>query len=367
MQSIAIFYASEGTGHKIAAENLAEQFRLQNPDGNVLCFDILDCVPKLLKLGFSNYYLWTVRYLPKLWGASYRSSDKQGLTKFCCDTAHSLLCKLFLSRAEKKARQIGAEAVFFTHYFGAEHFAKRNPDIKTFCITTDFETHTFQRAGKFCASFVASEAALAQYAKENISPVYFTGIPIAQKFSQLPSKELARQQLGISFDTKVILISGGGIGVGNIEEITSSLATCNTWQIIVICGNNKHLEKKLEKKYAKIKNVRIHGFVSNIELYYKAADIAIVKPGGLTLAETLACQVPLLLMQPVPGQEECNLRCVCNEIAAIKLNNGKHAFDTVKMLFEQPQKLTKLQENAKRIAKPNAAKKILDIASTYCN
>ena len=362
MKSIAVFYASEGTGHRTAAENLAERFKLDNPDGQTLCADILDCVPKLLHAGLSNYYLWTVRWWPWLWGKSYWGSDKPGVTKFCCDVAHKLLCTMYISQAERRVREMNAEAVFFTHYFGAEHFAKRNPDIPVFFVNTDYETHIFQRSGIYAASFVPSRTALGQYAKENIENVYNSGIPVAAKFETALSKETARKKLGIDKNRRVILVSGGGIGAGSIETVARSLAKRKDRLTVVICGNNKSLRKKLERIYKNAENVRIEGYVNNMEEFYRAADLGIIKPGGLTLAETLACGLPLLIMNPVPGQEECNLRCVCGEGAALKLDNAEKAAETAELILDNPQKLAELTANAKRIARPDAAEEILKIA-----
>lgn len=366
MDKIAIFYASEGTGHKTAAENLAARFLLDHPNGEILCYDILDCVPRILHAALSNYYLWTVKYCPALWGASYRNSDTPGITKSCCDFGHKILCKMFLPRAEKMVRELGAQAVFFTHYFGGEHFAARNRDIPTFFVNTDFETHAFQRSKNFTANFCASELSLRQYEKEHIEPAFNTGIPVAPKFEQLLSKEQARQKLQIEQNATVILVSGGGIGASDIERVTLSLARRKDWQIIVICGNNKSLKNKLEN--AKLgKNIRVEGYVTNIDEFYSAADLGIIKPGGLTVAETLAAKLPCLLMSPVPGQEECNLRCVCKENAAIELKDATQALATAEGIIKDEQKLDALRKNASRISKPNAAEEILKTAAKFIN
>ena len=49
MKTLALIYASEGTGHKSAAFALREAFLAANPEGNALCLDILDFVPPFMK------------------------------------------------------------------------------------------------------------------------------------------------------------------------------------------------------------------------------------------------------------------------------------------------------------------------------
>ena len=54
-------------------------------------------------------------------------------------------------------------------------------------------------------------------------------------------------------------------------------------------------------------NVRVEGFVPDMENYYAAADAAVMKPGGLSASEALCAGLPMLLTDPIPGQEELNL------------------------------------------------------------
>lgn len=364
MKSIAVFYASEGTGHRTAAENLRDEFLRGNPGGRVLCRDVLEYIPSFLHHTVSGGYLQMARRAPWLWGMFYWGSDKPGLEASAFDQCHNLLCRLYLPRIAKDAQAAGAEAVFFTHYFGAPNFALwYGSRLPTFYVNTDFVCHRFQRGKMYDALFVASPRAVKQHEDEGIANVFDLGIPISPKFAQLPSKNAARKTLDLPPDRKVVLVSGGGIGAGAVTEAVASLAAEKEWRTIVICGSNKGLRAKLNAKYEGRANVRVEGFVKNMEHYYKAADVCVMKPGGLSLSEALAAELPLILMDPIPGQEQLNLDYVCGTGAALSLADASCARKTVAALLSSPQQTADMTRAAARLARPDAAANILKTAA----
>ncbi|MDO5562496.1 MAG: glycosyltransferase [Synergistaceae bacterium] len=363
MKTIAVFYASEGTGHKTAAQNLRDEFLRENPDGRVLCRDILDYIPSWLHRLVSDGYLQMARRAPWLWGQFYWGSDKQSIRSASFDWFHKTLCRRYLPALERDAAQFGAQAVFFTHYFGAPCFAEWYKNYPTFYVNTDFVCHRFQRGKMYRALFVASPTAVKQHADEGIQNVYDTGIPVSPKFLELPSKERARKRLGLEPERKTILVSGGGIGAGAVEAATATLAARKDWKIIVICGNNRALYRKLSARYAANENVRAEAFVPDMENYYRAADLGVMKPGGLSLSEALASKLPLLFMDPIPGQEQLNMDYVCGRGAARALANANEAQKEAAALLDAPEELEKLAKAMEEISRPQAAKEILRISS----
>lgn len=362
MKRIAIFYASEGTGHRAAAEALHDWFLLENPDGEVFCADVLDYLPGFLRRLIADGYLLMARYAPWLWGWFYKSSNKSSLSSRIFAMMHDQLCRLCLSSMEDDLRTFSPDAVFFTHYFVAEPFTKRNTDLPAFCVDTDFLTHRFQRSGEFTASFAASDEAVQQRHKEGVKRVFCTGIPIAPKFAEQLSKEKARMSLGLETTRVTVLLSGGGIGAGAIERALVSLAAKSEWQTVVICGNNEGLFSLLSRRYASNHNVRVEAFVSNMEDYYSAADIAVMKPGGLSVSEALTAGLPLLLLSPVPGQEELNMRYLVEHQAAIELIGIERTAGVVKNILQDEQLLEVMEQAASKLARPMAAPDILAAA-----
>jgi len=362
LRSIAFLYASEGTGHKAAAENLREWYLEENPDHSALCLDVLDVLPFWMHAFVSKGYLLTARHAPCVWGRFYWGSDKPSIQASVFDNLHSLLCNIYLPRIEKLVSASKSEAVVFTHYFGASLFAKRNRlKIPVFYVNTDFITHRFQRSSLFSASFAASEAALEQYRADAIYNVYDTGIPVSKKYSTPISKKTSRERLGLDQTKKTILVTGGGIGAGPVAEIVSSLAGEKDIQTVVICGSNASLYKKLSLKYGGNENIKVRSFVDNMPEYYSAADLALMKPGGLSLSEALSSKLPLLLMEPIPGQEQLNMDLLCDNNAARRLKNNSSAAEEAFEILENKNVLEEMLEGIEKFARPCAAADILEI------
>lgn len=363
MKRIAVIYASEGTGHRAAADALRDWFAAENPSGEVFYSDILDFLPAFIRRLVSEGYLFMARYAPNIWGRFYKSSDKRSLTSWLFDKIHSGLCSVYLPRLEAELEKFAPDAVFFTHYFGAAPFARRNAGkFPTFCVDTDFMTHRFQRCAGFAASFAASPGAVRQRAAEGIENVFYTGVPILRKFAEDIPKESARSALGIDGDAPVVLLTGGGIGAGSLEKPLKLLAGETGWLSIVICGSNKRLHSRLRREYSAFGNVRAEGFVPDMERYYAAADVVVMKPGGLSLSEVMAFGPPLLLREPIPGQEELNLDYMVGGGAAIYLRHSENLTDEIKNLLADAGRLEQMREASSRMARPRAAADILEIA-----
>lgn len=363
MKKIAVIYASEGTGHRAAAGALRDRFLLDNPGGEVFFADVLDYLPAFLRRLVADGYLLMVRRAPWAWGWFYKSSDKTSFLSRVFESAHSLFCRRCLPRLERDLLEFAPDAVFFTHYFGAAPLAARNTArYPVFCVDTDFLTHRYQRGRTFAASFAASFEAVRQRADEGIKNVYCTGVPIAPGFLEAVSKEGAREKLGLEKERVTVLLSGGGVGAGSLERALVSLAAKSEWQILIICGNNKKLHSKLSRRYATVSHVRVEAFVANMRDYYAASDIAVMKPGGLSLSEALACGLPLLLMDPIPGQEELNLGFILRRGAAVELTGVDRAASVVKNILDDPEKIRAMKKAAAELAQPAAASGILSIA-----
>lgn len=360
LKSVAIVYASEGTGHKSAAFALREYLAAHNPESNVVCLDILDFVPKAVKNFVSDGYVSLARNTPFIWGWLYNSSNKESWNAKLFTKIHNALCLKFLSALEKRLDKMNVDAVFFTHYFGAELLAKRNRNkYPVFFVNTDFISHKFQRSKYFTHTFVASLDDKALYEENGITDVTVSGIPISLKYSCPPDKSSAREQLGINPDERVIMISGGGIGAGSIYEIAvnfdENLEENTT--ILVICGTHEELYRKLKKKIRNPK-VRIFEFVRDIQLFYAASDLAIIKPGGLSVSECLATKVPMLFVDPIPGQETWNQKTICSAGAAMEVLVSENAAHFAQDLIKDPFFLKYLKGNMEKISCPDASQTI---------
>ena len=160
-----------------------------------------------------------------------------------------------------------------------------------------------------------------------------------------------------------ILLMSGGLGVGGIHLIAERLLNINSdFQILALAGKNKVLLeelKKLERSFhGKLKSA---GFTTTIEINMAASDLAISKPGGLTTSECLAMGLPMIVISPIPGQEERNADYLLENGIALKAHNAAVLEFKLAALLKNPLKLCEMRKAATSIGRPNAAMDILEI------
>jgi len=100
------------------------------------------------------------------------------------------------------------------------------------------------------------------------------------------------------------------------------------------------------------------GFTTEMDQYMASADLLIGKAGGLTTSEALARELPMALVEPIPGQEERNADHLLEAGAAIRCNNLPAAAWKIAALVDQPEKLSAMKQAARAMAHPDAARVI---------
>ncbi len=117
-----------------------------------------------------------------------------------------------------------------------------------------------------------------------IGPLY----PIRPSLMDYKTKRQTFKQLNFDLQTKTLLLTAGGVGAEKIVAVTKRLLKWTNYQIIVICGRQQEVQAKLEPLTQKFAQLRVLGFVDNMQDYYEAADLAVIKPGSTTVLEVEA-------------------------------------------------------------------------------
>ncbi|HXW77839.1 MAG TPA: glycosyltransferase, partial [Candidatus Eremiobacteraceae bacterium] len=180
------------------------------------------------------------------------------------------------------------------------------------------------------------------------------------------SKRAARRAIGIDADKTTLLLMGGGLGIGPLEHALVGLdALPHDVQIVIVVGKNARLERRLADAARKMtKPVTVVGFVPNVYEYMRAADILVSKPGGLTSSEALAAELPIVMLRPLPGQEERNTRYLQESGVGVRVQTSRELIDVLARLLSDPQRLNRMRENTRTLAKPYAARAVAEMIGT---
>jgi processive 1,2-diacylglycerol beta-glucosyltransferase len=153
---------------------------------------------------------------------------------------------------------------------------------------------------------------------------------------------------------------GGGQGLGPIKVIVKSLNQIDRpLQMIAIVGTNHKIHHSLEKMPLRAnKFLKVYQFANNVDELMELADIIVTKPGGMTTAESLAKGLPMVIVNPIPGQEMCNTNFLISQNIGIREDSPNKIGQTINSLLNDPQRMQKMSIAALRNAKPEAAKDI---------
>ncbi len=166
-----------------------------------------------------------------------------------------------------------------------------------------------------------------------------------------------RERLNIPKDRHVVLLMGGGLGIAPIERMLDALNTVAIpLAAVVIGGRNARIERRLSRAAEGV-NYPVRGlrFVDNVFDYMHAADVLVTKPGGLTSAEALVAQVPMVLCKPLPGQEERNARFLVEGGAAIRTRRVDELPGAIETVLTDRSRREGMIVAARRLGRPHAA------------
>lgn len=369
---LLILSVSAGAGHVRAAQALEAAAKAAAPPFEPTHIDLLTLVPKEFKKLYGEQYIRLVDKLPQLWSYLYAKSDRP--------TRDSLIGKLKRAAEKLNTRKLSAEiarlapdAILCTHFLPAELLSRQRakgaklPPL--WVQVTDFDVHALwihPHIDRYC---VASEEVAFRLADRGVprERISVTGIPVMPQFSAPLERAVCAAELGVDPAKFTVLMMAGGAGVGSLDDLAARLlALPDDLQLIALAGRNADLLKRLQS-LAKQHPRRLFplGFTTTVERVMTAADLVVTKPGGLSVSECLAKRKPMLLVSPIPGQEERNADYLLEAGAAEKAVDGATLAYKLSRLRSDPARLAAMGEAAHRIGTPRAAGDVIRLLSLH--
>jgi len=347
-----------GQGHHQTAKAVLEYFS-NNPSVECRFLDVVDNTSSVLAEYLQKGYLLSTTVTPGVYGTFYDLADRRNHDK------KSNIGKLIKSILNKKLFQYieiyDPDIIVATHVVSAmaiTYLRKKHAiRAKTLAIVTDFTFHPFWEEAKLDYYITASELLNFQAIKKGYAPekVLPFGIPIQPHFATKLPKEEARKELGLENRFTVLLMMGSmGYGNDTLDTVRTLDKMEEDFQLITVCGNNKRLKSRIDKM-TKHKTVINFGYSNQVALLMDAADCIITKPGGLSTSEALAKELPIIMLDPIPGQEDRNKEFMLNNGIALAVSETYPVTEAVYQLMHFDFKIQNLKHNMKYIAKPNAA------------
>lgn len=359
---ILILYVSANSGHQRAAMAIERAIRRTDKDSEIAVFNYMGYVSPVWEKVVTKTYFAMIKVFPGAWNRIY---DHRKLSHGISPLAKYINRKQ-VEKFQRFLKWFAPDAVACTQAFpcGVVGEVKKMgfQRLRLIAVVTDFIAHVYWVHEEVDRYIVAADESRRDLMSKGVNGerIKVLGIPIDPSFADRYDRTEIAKTLGFSPEKTTVLIMGGAQGYGPVEYTVSEIISQNLdIQILIVAGTNEILREKLSRLTQDRANIKVFGFVTNISEIMEICDIIITKPGGLTLAESMARGLPMILTLPIPGQEEKNMDFFVKNRMAFFANTAKDTVDILKRLLADKSLLAEYKRNISVNAKPSSS---LDIA-----
>jgi processive 1,2-diacylglycerol beta-glucosyltransferase len=363
MPRVLILTASYGSGHNAAARSLAAAFERERASVTIVDH-FRELVHPLFDRLSRSLYHGLLRRMPVLWGVGYSLGDW-----LPSDSRLTLgITRLGTKRLATLLDRLAPDAVVTVHATPAAAMStlaglrSRVPPHTT--VVTDFVAHgqwIAPHVNRYC---VAADEVRHEYIARGIAEerVVVTGVPVRAEFSEPNGAAEARAALGLSPNAPVVLaMAGSHGGVGRLPDVARALRTARRpLQGLVVAGQDVSLRKTLAR-LTEGSTIRTLGYVEDVRGLMAAADLLVTKAGGMTLAEAMATETPMLLYGSLPGQERRNERFAARTGIALVARTRAELTPLLEWALGEPDLLERLRARMRRLHRPDASRRIVSV------
>ncbi len=364
MANILILHASVGTGHKTAAEALGKAFQMRGVE-KVWVQDTLDYGSGIFRKLYADLYLELAEKTPELWGFAYHESNRgqsaleRGLRQ--------IYSRIGVYRIDE-LRDLQPDAVICTHFLPIDVVGNSlvaiNIQAPIYCVVTDFVGHPFWAHPDVAATFVGNQLAAEMLVSHGVPAerIHVTGIPVDPLLAEPKDAAALRTQRDLGDGSIVTLIASGLDGAMVRRLVEGMLRRPIAGTLLVVTGRSPEVQKSLEElPISPTLAVKVLGFVDYLDDLIAASDLIIGKAGGLITSEVMARGTPLLVVDPVRGQEEYNADYVAGSGVGTQARLPDSVPYMVELLLHDPERLQTMRARAREFGRPRAALDVADI------
>ena len=360
---VLLMYITKVSGHRQATVAIKGALNKLDPSVEVKSINGFGYTYPVLEKVVNRAYLGVIKRTPRVWDYLYDNpkivKKTESLKRFLHKTSHAKLSALF--------KEFQPDTVICTQAFPcgmvADFKRANNLNILLIGVLTDYAPHSFWLNEGVDYYIVPSEEAKERFITKRISPdkIKLFGIPIQPNFSAPVDKHAIAAAYGLNLEMPTILIMGGGQGLGPIKDVVKSLMKLRmNFQIIVIAGINRKLIRWLKKASRKTdKKIIPLEYIADVHNLMEVATLIVTKPGGMTTSEALAKGLPIVIINPIPGQEMRNTDFLLKNGIGVRIDKTSDIGEEIELLLKSSERLESMQKAAYANGRPHAA---LDIA-----
>ncbi len=296
MTTVSIFSASIGAGHDVPAEVLATALRDRGATATVI--DGLPIAGPVARgiIGGASSLDSTAGSL--VFEAGYVLGSRLALTR---QVGSPVIDKLLAKRFATYLAAHPSEVVVSTYPIWTELFGRMRLDgrlrVPAVSAITDLAALRYWAHPGIDLHLIThpeSEPEVRSIAGPRTRIEAVHGLTSDPRFTDPPERNVAREELGISTRGSLVVVSGGGWGIGDLQGATDTALHYSAGTVVVLVGSNEKARARMEAAYGTNERVQIWGFTDKMLLLLAAADVLIHATAGLTVLEALMCDTRVI-------------------------------------------------------------------------
>ena len=361
-RKVLLVSAHVGAGHTQAARAIRESLLAAAPDLTVEHLEILTLTSRLFRAYYNGGYVLGMTRFPTIYGVCFRLTDRPHRPGRSPGERVRLWVERRCLRAfEQYLHDTRPQLIVHTHFLAppmvARLIAGGKVDVPQMIVGTDIHLHRWWYSENIDHWFVPTEDSAAAPIKWGVAPERITvsGIPVLGKWTAPLDRDRIFADWRLDPARKIVVLSGGTEFVcGRVAEIASGIiAAAPDACVAVLAGRNKRLLADLSAlpEAASGRLVPVP-FTDRAHELLEVCSIMVTKPGGITTAECLAKATPMVLLDPVIGQESANADYLARAgVATIARNPERTVAETARLLAD-PSSLAAMADAARRLHRP---------------
>ncbi|MGL5380155.1 MGDG synthase family glycosyltransferase [Clostridium sp.] len=369
--NILILSASTGGGHMAASKAIEHYINKENKNINIEIIDTLKYISPILNKTIDNGYVYLATKTPSLYKRLYTITNNDNSRVDFVGRLNKLFSKSLLNLIS----DFNPDLIITTHPFPTEmtSILKEKEEIKIplICIMTDYAPHKTWINNKVDAYIVSNEDMMNEMITRGVNKdlIHPYGIPIEGVFYEKIDKNVFLDKIELDPILPTILIMAGSFGVTNILQIYKEINKVTLdFQVIIITGKNKNLYNEFKEILPdSSKRTKLIYFTNEVNKYMQASDLLVTKPGGLTISEAIACNIPMVLFNAIPGQEVENAEFLLNHNMAIMLEDTHNCSYVFQDLLLDKGKLNNMKLACENFDKTDSLEKIYNLIKEFLN
>jgi processive 1,2-diacylglycerol beta-glucosyltransferase len=354
---VLVLTAPVGEGHVAAARAIVAELEDEDGELEVVLVDALEGIGRVLRFILCDLYRWQFGHTARVYGLLYRLLER---SSFCRGIGQLALVSFGSRPLLRMVEQIDPDIIVSTHppvtcVLGQlrRRDRIRKPVVATI---TDLDGLCFWVHPGVDLHLVMHDSCIAQVERlAGPGRARCARPPLGPAFREPRTRAQTRRALELPGDGAIAVVSGGGWGVGELEEAARAALEIEDLSVICLAGRSESARRRLELAFAAEARVSVWGFTDRMSDLLAAADALVHSTGGVTVLEALARNCPVIAYGAPPGHARLTAKALVKHGLGQLALSPEELTASLRSVLERPRAAVKAPLSA-----PSCARLVLE-------